>query len=171
MSSECDQFEKAVSTYQDGELPRVEIRTLFLHLADCEKCRAFWDTIRNVERRALKEERIVASGSLDERVVSIRRMHKAMVDGKAEPPLPVRSVRREQIHAAAYPADRRQVFNASFAVSSLFAAVLGLILGVVQPWSYVVAPNSEPQIVYVSMLPNMTVLGHLNELNIEGKSK
>ena len=170
MDSECGRFESAVSAYLDGELPRVEVQSLFLHLADCEQCRAFMDTIRAVERRALAEERIVATKRLDQRVASIRPTDIMKVDGEPVPPLAPRSVKREHIHSRAFPLNRRRVSYTSLAVKSLLAATIGCILGVMQPWSYVVAMNTQPQIVYVSMLPSMTVLGHLNELD-NGESR
>jgi len=171
MAGECVQFELAVSAYLDGELPRGEVRTLFLHLADCEQCRAFMDTMRAVERRVLKEERIGATKRLDQRVASIRPPDIMKVGGEPEPPLALRSVKREHIHSRAFSPDRRRVSYTSLAVKSLLAAAIGCILGVMQPWSYVGASNREPQIVYVSVLPSMTVIGHVNELDNGGKSK
>ena len=171
MNNECNQFEKEASAYLDEELPILEIRPLFLHLADCAQCRAFVDSIRIVERRALLEGRIVPTSSLSARIESIRSEGSMRLDRRPDAPFAPRSIKREQMLARRLTPGGIRVSIVSLGVKSTLVALVGFILGVMHPWSYVLPSFTEPQMVYVSMLPDITVLGHVDELNMEGGSK
>ncbi len=171
MGRACDQFELTVSAYLDGELPRTEARALFFHLAECDQCSAFLDTVRTIERRALKERRMVASKHLDERIASFLPTDAAQTQGLTERLFRPPSSTREHGPVHAHTLHRKPASFASLARRSLLAAVVGFSLGVTQPWSYLLTPVGDPQIVYVPMLPDIPVIGQVNESDIGGTSK
>lgn len=171
MTVECSGFEVAVSAYLDKELPDVEVRSLFLHLADCKQCRAFLDAARVAEAQALRGKRMTASKRLDDRVASIRPSDAIEIDDKQRLPDLLRSLSGGRRQRTAYRLSGVQAFRSSLALRSLLAATVGLLLGLMQPWSYISTSSSEPQIVYVSVLPSLTVLGHVNASGNGGKLK
>ena len=171
MTVECPGFEVAVSAYLDKELPDVETRSLFLHLADCKQCRAFLEVARVAEAQALRGERMTASKRLDDRVASIRASDAVKIDDKRLRSDLQHSLSSDRRQGPAYRSGGVRVFRASLALRSLLAGAVGLLLGLVQPWSYISTSSSEPQIVYVSVLPSLTVLGNVNEQGKGGKLK
>lgn len=172
MTNECNAYEMALSAFVDGELSNEEIRPLFLHLADCENCRRFWRTSTRVERKTLQERVIVPSRDLDERVASIgienqpESMHGRQ---KHRPPHKVVS-KISRVVASMIP-KKKSIPRYAAVIFALLSCLLGAILGTLQPWSGNFPEKAEAQIVYVSILPNITVLGHVNEMNRQGGIK
>ncbi|MBM4159944.1 MAG: zf-HC2 domain-containing protein [Ignavibacteria bacterium] len=168
MTGECNRYQMALSASLDGELDTEATRALFFHLAECERCRLFWNSSIRIERELLKEERIRASTALDARVASIGRLGRLGGFGKS---LKQSLLRPLLDRAATSPstlgekvAQERVSFPYSFAaIVSILAVALGYILGTVQPWLENTMNEREPQVVYVSVLPDITVVGHLTE--------
>lgn len=172
MTNECNAYEMALSAFMDDELSDEEIRPLFLHLADCENCRRFWKTSTRVERKTLQERATVPSRDLDERVASIgienqpESMHGRQKD---RPPHNVVS-KVSGGGASMFPKKKLIPLNAAVSFA-LLSCLLGAILGTLQPWFGNFPDRADAQIVYVSILPNITVLGHVNEMNRQGGIK
>lgn len=179
MTSECNRYELAISAYMDGESANEETRSLFFHLAECESCRLFWTTSIKVEREALREKGIVASGNLDERVASIVQGDQlGIIAGELEKSRELsresfrnRPSRKPSRPWATVTQNTKPLSYSLAAIVSLLVLVLGIILGTLQPWSRSALERTEPQVVYVSILPSVTILGHLYELNSHGELK
>jgi anti-sigma factor RsiW len=169
MIGTCDQTERAISSYWDRELPPTDVRPMLLHLADCERCRAFLEGLRDTERRIVRQERTFASSALDERIASIG--VEAAITGapRSERPLNHRS-------SPVDPRGRRRFsfrdsgLSARFlAAGSVSAAVVGFVFGMTQPWSMGAPPDQRPQIVYVTVLPSIAVVGDVSALDHSGE--
>lgn len=171
MDGVCDHIELAVSAYWDGELPTAEVRPMFLHLAECERCCAFLEILKLAERRMLSRERPAASDVLDQRIGMIATEPAAEVEHGSEASGAHRTRMNPHKSRWAFSMDPRGVTTRVLTASSLLAAGVGFVLGVTQPWSAVAPPDPEPQIVYVSVLPSVSVIGFASEHDDEGESK
>ena len=171
MTNECNAYEMALSAFVDGELSNEEIRPLFLHLADCENCRRFWRTLTRVERKTLQERAIVPSMDLDERVASIGIENQPeSMHGRENDRTPHKDVSKVSSGLASM-IPRRSIPRYAAVIFALLSCLLGVILGTLQPWSDNFPDRADAQIVYVSILPNITVLGHVNEMHRQGGIK
>jgi len=165
MSSECRRYQMDLSTSLDGELDTEETRALFLHLAECEGCRLFWNAVIRIERELLKEERISGSTSLDARVASIGRSRgPGGLGGKPEEsflrPQRDRGATRQSAVREKVTEEVKSFPYSLAAITFLLAVALGFILGTVQLWSSSATIEREPRVVYVSVLPDITVVAH-----------
>jgi hypothetical protein len=151
MSDECNQYQTDLSAWLDGELDDGATRALFLHLSGCDICLSFCRSSISVEREFLKVGRVGGSDVLDARVASIGRTSIRSND---------RSPDSGKDHGRMMSQDRMQFPYAIAAIIALFALTVGFILGTFGPLSGSAANGRDPQVIYVSMLPTLTIVGH-----------
>jgi predicted anti-sigma-YlaC factor YlaD len=77
-TSTCEAFEEAVNHFLDGELPFEEQGPLYRHLADCEPCRRYLDSLL-VFRRIIREENLAVPPHVDEMFLERLAAHKEAV--------------------------------------------------------------------------------------------
>jgi anti-sigma factor RsiW len=70
MKKQCKEYEFLITQYCDGEAEEPDKRELFLHVAACDSCRAFWETMTDMKLQAARENRQNAPTTLDRRVKS-----------------------------------------------------------------------------------------------------
>ena len=68
---ECRHFQIEISSYYDGESGSDEKRDLFLHLAQCDDCRMFWENLHRLELRLAGSRSIAIPQRLTSRIASI----------------------------------------------------------------------------------------------------
>ncbi|MDP2884807.1 MAG: zf-HC2 domain-containing protein [Ignavibacteria bacterium] len=168
MSSECNRYQMALSAWMDEELDSDSTRALFLHLAECENCRSFWRTSSGVEKQLLKEGRVRGSAIIDARIASIGRQdrlggNRRGLEGRSNASFQDRSSIGGAVVGPKDLSERRSFPYSIAAIVSVLAVTVGFILGSARPSSGNGTDGREPQVIYVSVLPNITVVGHIAE--------
>ncbi len=172
MSSECNRYQVALSAWMDEELDSDSTRALFLHLAECENCRSFWRTSASVEKQLLKEERVSGSANADARIESIGREgrlggNRHWLQSGSNASFQDRSSIGGAVVGPKDLSERRSFPYSIAAIVSALAVTIGFILGSARPSSGNGTDRREPQVIYVSVLPNITVVGHIAQLPLK----
>lgn len=107
----CERFEDQLNEYADGELAFDVQAELFRHLAGCERCRRYLESVVAV-RRIVADEPLQLPPAYDEAFLHRLASHREAVSRAKQ-----RTERRDRLHAAIPTAGR--------------AAVLTLVLGLV----------------------------------------
>jgi anti-sigma factor RsiW len=68
MKKQCEEYELLIVSHMDGESEETDKREVFLHLAECASCRAFWETMTEMKLEAARENRRAAPATLDRRI-------------------------------------------------------------------------------------------------------
>ncbi len=152
MSSECMRQQLAISEWMDEELGAHEVSAMFLHLAECEECRSFWKNAAAAERKLLESGKVGGSEKLDELIGSIGRTSGMRDRAPERRNGEIRVTSHEQVHFP-YPIA---------AIVAILAISLGFVIGSGLN-SGGTAGKGEPQVIYVSVLPSLTVTGRIGE--------
>lgn len=172
MNSECDRHQMTLSAWIDHELDIDSTKALFLHLAECENCRSFWRTSAGVEKQLLKDGRISGSAIVDARIASIgeqdrlgERRHR--LEARPKDMFQDRSPSRGTAVGPKESSERTSFPYPIAAIVSVLAVSVGFILGLSGSSPDNSSDGHEPQVIYLSVLPNVTVVGNITEQVLE----
>jgi anti-sigma factor RsiW len=119
----CPSMETSLNLFLDGELPSNEQRELYLHLAQCEECRRFLDSML-IFRKIAREENLAVPPQVDEAFFERLAAHKEAVDESTH-----RADRRER---------RREKFprvGRLITIGCVVALVAGTVLATSVDWT------------------------------------
>ena len=68
MKKQCKEYEFLITSYADGESEEADKREVFLHLAECDSCRTYWETVTEMKFQAARENRRAAPTTLNRRI-------------------------------------------------------------------------------------------------------
>ena len=70
MKNQCNEYEFLITLYVDGESEEADKRRVFLHLAECESCRSYWEALTEMKVQAARENRLTTPVTLDARIIT-----------------------------------------------------------------------------------------------------
>jgi anti-sigma factor RsiW len=154
MKKQCTEYEFLIVLLIDGESEEADKREVFLHLAECESCRAFWETATEMKLQAAREIRQVAPATLDKRVkTGITRKNSSL----SIPHFWGNLVHR-RIFSLAPVAVLLALMQRRLSVPVPVASVIGLLLVVgTLIFSSLAFRMQEPKTVFIMTLPGIEV--------------
>jgi anti-sigma factor RsiW len=149
MKKNCVGFQIIISASFDGEAEPNEKQRMFRHLTDCDDCRQFWDSVVGVKLLSVSQQRMIASPTLDSRIMSVSES--------------ARQLSTKIFEAGTIFRNWQTRFSLSygFATFVLIAAfAIGSLVTSIQHTFSDRSNISDSEKIYVSVLPNVLVIGH-----------
>ena len=168
MSSKCNRHQLALSAWIDEESDIDSTKAMFLHFAECENCRSFWRTSAAAEKQLLKEGRISGSATVDARIASIGQQGRLGevrhgLKGRPNASFLDRTPSRGTALSPKESSGRTSFPYLVAAIMSVLAVSVGFILGWARTWPDNPTNGRELQVIYVSVLPNVMIVGNIPE--------
>jgi predicted anti-sigma-YlaC factor YlaD len=149
MKKNCVDCQIIISASFDGEAEPSEKQRMFRHLTDCDDCRQFWDSVEDVKLLSVSQQRMIASPMLDSRIMSVSESARQL------------STRIFEAETIFRKWQTRFSLSYGFAAFVLIAAfAIGSLVTSIQHTFSDRSNISDSEKIYVSVLPNVLVIGH-----------